>query len=69
LKPSSKNFSNSSVSAKSPNPKRSLSADQRLELVKALRAMVSKEIRFGIREDCRGELEAQWLELLEKFFG
>lgn len=41
----------------------------RAELREAFKAAIQGEIRFGIREDCRAELDQRWervMDMLEK---
>lgn len=35
------------------------------ELMAALRHAVQGEIRYGIREDCRAEIETRWAKVIE----
>lgn len=50
-------------------PKDEQRQQTRTELREALKSAVNGEQRFGIREDCRPELDARWdrvIELLER---
>lgn len=54
--------------ARSPKSKSTL-VDERVqrkrELREALKSMTSREHRFGIREDCRQELDAGWDRVID----
>lgn len=47
-------------------------AQTRMELREAIKSAVSGEQRFGIREDCRPELDQRWervMDLIEQLCG
>lgn len=47
-------------------------AEQRLAFRKALITLLHREQRFGLRDDCRVQLDGEWNELIalaEKLFG
>ena len=51
------------------NQKKQTLVDERIqrkhELREALKVAISKEHRFGIREDCRQDLDAEWDRVID----